>query len=328
MLGGGSLMRRRRIVAGLLLWLVAPLAAGAQPAGKPVRIGWISVTSPDRGPEQQRPIVERHLRQSGWEPHFELRYAEGNLDRLTVMAEELTRARLAVIVAPDTQGALAAKKATATIPIVMSSGDPIGGGLVASLAKPGGNITGVSVAFDDRFAGKWVELLRDIGPLSSIAVVRNPASASAGRMGVIEEAAAKLGLRVHWLEIRSAADVDAVVHTLARTSVGGLIFDADLTLIPYLARIVEATRRHRIPSVFAYQPQAAAGGLLAYGPSLSDVYRLMAVYVDRVLRGVKPSEMPVEQMRKYDLVINLKTARALGLTIPPSLLLRADQVIE
>jgi putative ABC transport system substrate-binding protein len=323
-------MERRTFLATLAgSLLAAPLAAEAQEAGKPVSIGWISVTSPVRGPEQQRPIVERHLRQSGWNPHFELRYAEGDLDRLAVMAEELASARLAVIVAPDTQGALAAKKATATIPIVMSSGNPIGSGLVASLAKPGGNITGVSVAFDDSFAGKWVELLRDVRPVSSIAVVWNPASASAaGRIGVIERAAANLGLRVHRLEIRSAADVDAVVQTLARTKVGGLIFDPDLTLIPYHARIVEATRRHRVPSVFGFQPQATAGGLLAYGPSLSDVYRLIAVYVDRVLRGAKPSELPVEQMRKYDLVINLTTAKAIGLTIPQSLLLRADEIIQ
>jgi len=245
------------------------------------------------------------------------------------MAEELASARLAVIVAPDTQGALAAKKATATIPIVMSSADPVGAGLVASLAKPGGNITGVSAAFDDSFAGKWVELLRDIGAVSSIAVVWNPASPTvAGRISVIERAAANHGLRLHRLEIRSAADVDAVVQALARTSVGGLIFDADLTMIPYLPRIVEATRRHRVPSVFAFAPQAAAGGLLAYGPSLTDIYRLIGVYVDRILRGAKPSELPVEQMRKYDLIINLKTAKALGLTIPPSLLQRADQVIE
>ena len=294
-------MDRRAFLGGCALGiLAAPLGAGAQQAGKPVRIGWISITSPDRGgPEQQRPIVERHLRELGWNPHFELRYAKGDLDQLAVMAGELTRARLAVIVAPDTQGALAAKKATATIPIVISSGDPIGAGLVASLAKPGGNITGVSLAFDDSFASKWVELLRDLGPVRSIAVIWNPASASAvGRIDVIERAAASLGLRVHRLEIRSAADVDAVVQTLARTSVGGLIMDADLTLIPYHPRIVEATRKHRVPSVFAYQPQAAAGGLFAYGPSLSDIYRLVAVYVDRVLRGAKPSELPVEQVRE------------------------------
>jgi putative ABC transport system substrate-binding protein len=322
-------MDRRAFVAGAATLLAAPLAAEAQQAGKPVRIGWISVTFPDRGPEQQRQIVERHLRQSGWNPHFELRYAEGDLDRLAAMAEELTRARLAVIVAPDTQGAQAAKKGTTTIPIVMASGDPIGQGLVASLAKPGGNVTGVSAAFDDSFAGKWVELLRDIGPINSVAVVYNPASARAGwRIDVIERAAATHGVRVLRLEIRSAADVDVVVNALARTSVGGLIFDVDLTLIPYHARIVEATRRHRVPSVFGFAPQAAAGGLLAYGPSLTDIYRLVGVYIDRILRGAKPSELPVEQVRKYDLVINLKTAKALGLTIPPSLLQRADQVIE
>jgi len=309
--------------------LAAPLAAEAQPVGKPVRIGWISITSPDRGPEQQRPIVERHLRQSGWNPHFELRYAEGDLDRLAAMAEELATARLAVIVAPDTQGARAAKKATTTIPIVMSSGDPIGAGIVDSLAKPGGNITGVSAAFDDSFASKWVELLRDIGPVRNIAVVLNPAFARAGgRIDVIERAAANHGLQVLRLEIRSTADVDALASALGRTSVGGLIFDADLTLIPYHARIVEVTRRHGVPSIFGYSQQAAAGGLMSYGPSLTDVYRLIGVYVDRILRGAKPSELPVEQVRKYDLVINLKTAKALGLTIPPSLLQRADQVIE
>ena len=324
-------MDRRAFLGFASGLLAAPLAAEAQPAGKPVRIGWVSVTSPspDRGPEQQRPIVERHLRQSGWNPHFELRYADGDLTRLAAMAEELGRAQVAVIVAPDTQGARAAQKATATIPIVMSSGDPIGEGLVTSLAKPGGNITGVSAAFDGSFAGKWVELLRDIGPVTSIAVVWNPASAmAAGRIEVIEQAAANHGLRVLRLEIRNAADVDAVVQALARPSAGGLIFDADLTLIPYRDRIVEATRRHRVPSVFAYAQQAAAGGLLAYGPSLTDLYRLIGVYVDRILRGSKPSELPVEQVRKYDLVINLKTAKALGLTIPPSLLQRADQVIE
>jgi putative ABC transport system substrate-binding protein len=324
--------RRRFLLTSLAGALAAPLAAEAQPAGKPVRIGWISVTiqSPERGPEEWRPLVERHLRQSGWDPRFELRYAAGDLDRLAVMAEELAKARLDVIVAPDTQGAVAAKKATATIPIVMSSADPIGAGLIASLGRPGGNITGVSNAFDDGIAGKWVELLRELGPASSIAVVWNPATrAAAARIGVIEMAATKLGLRVHRLEIHSAGDVDAVVQALARTSVNGLIFDPDLTLIPYVRRVADAALRHRIPSVFAFAPAAAnLGALMAYGPSLPDIYRRIAIYVDRVLRGAKPSELPVEQVRKYDLVINLKTAKAIGLTIPPSLLARADQVIE
>ena len=297
--------------------------------GKPVRIGWISATSPERGPEEFRPFVERHLRQSGWDPRFELRYAAGDLDRLAAMAEELAKARLDVIVAPDTQGAVAAKKATATIPIVMSSADPIGAGLVVSLGRPGGNITGVSNAFDDGIAGKWVELLRELGPASSIAVIWNPATrAAVARIGVIEMAATKLGLRVHRLEIQGAGDVDAVVQALARTRVNGLILDPDLTLIPYTRRVAEAALRQRIPSVFAFAPAAANGGLMAYGPSLPDIYRLLAVYVDRVLRGAKPSELPIEQMRKYDLVINLKTAKAIGLTIPPSLMLRADQVIQ
>jgi putative ABC transport system substrate-binding protein len=140
-------VNRRGFIVGSVAALAAPAAADAQRTGKPVRIGWIAATSRDRGPEEYRPVVERHLRQSGWDPHFELRYAAGDLDRLSVMANELARAGPDVIVAPDTNGAVAAKKATATIPIVMSSADPIGAGLVASLARPGGNITGVSALF-------------------------------------------------------------------------------------------------------------------------------------------------------------------------------------
>jgi putative tryptophan/tyrosine transport system substrate-binding protein len=320
----------RRAFLGSLALLAAPRAAAAQQAAKPARIGWISATAAARpGPEQYRPLVERHLRQSGWDPHFDLRYADGDLGRLPMLAEELTRAHPDVIVAPDTNGAVAAKKATATIPIVMSSGDPIGAGLVASLGRPGGNVTGVSATFDDALPGKWVEFLRETGSAGSIAVVWNPsARTAAGRIDVIERAAAGAGVGVHRLEVRQPADVDAVVEALARPGVGGLIFDPDLTLIPYGLRVIEAARRNRIPSVFGYAPQAVAGGLLAYGPSLPDLYRLIAVYVDRILRGAKPRDLPVEQVRKHDLTINLKTAKALGLTIPPSLLQWADQVIE
>jgi putative ABC transport system substrate-binding protein len=197
--------RRRFLLMSLAGALGAPLGGEAQQAGKPVRIGWISGTiqSTERGPEQFRPLVERHLRQSGWDPRFELRYAAGDLDRLAIMAEELAKARLAVIVAPDTQGAVAAKRATASIPIVMSSADPIGAGLVSSLGRPGGNVTGVSNAFDDGIAGKWVELLRELGPTTSIAVVWNPATRAAdARIGVIETTATKHGLRVHRVAIQ------------------------------------------------------------------------------------------------------------------------------
>jgi putative ABC transport system substrate-binding protein len=246
------------------------------------------------------------------------------------MAEELAKARLDVIVAPDTQGAVAAKKATATIPIVMSSADPIGAGLVASLGRPGGNVTGVSAFFDDGLVGKWVELLRDLGTIKAIAVVWNPTAPNAvERVSAIDRAAAALGVRVHRFEIRSAGDVDPVIQALARMALGGLTYDPDLTLIPYARRVMEATRQQRIPSVVGFAPQAVvAGALLAYGPSLPDLYRLIAVYVDKILRGTNPSDLPVEQVRKHDPVINLKTAKALGLTIPPALLARADHVIE
>jgi putative ABC transport system substrate-binding protein len=322
--------RRRFLLTSLAGALTAPLAADGQQAGKVARIGWISIApqSP-QGPEEWRSDFARHLRQSGWDPRFELRYAAGDLARLATMADELARAGLDVIVSPDTQGASATKKATATVPIAMVSADPLAAGLVASLARPGGNVTGVSIAYDDGIGGKWVELLHELGAAKGIAVVWNPVDRmAAGRMRVIEQAAATLGHQVHRLEIRNAEDIDALVQTLARTGIGGLIFDGDNTMVAYGRPLIEATRRHRVPSVFPLAAMAARGALLAYGQSMPDVFRRLAVYVDRILRGAKPGELPVEQVQKYDLTINLKTARALGLTIPPSLLLRADSVIE
>jgi len=322
----------RGFLAALLAVLVAPLPAEAQQTLKPVKIGWIAVTPQDRnrGPEQFRPIVEHHLRQRGWEPHFELRYAAGDQDRLARMAAELVKAQLDVIVAPGTNGAVTTKRATSSIPIVMSSADPLGAGLVASLARPGANVTGVSAFFDDGVAGKWVEFLREVGTVRNIAVVSNATSVVAvERVNAIERAALALGLKTRRLDLRSADDVDTVIQLLNQTIQAGLIYDPDLTLLPYAPRVMEAALRQRVPSVVGFAPQAAVtGALLAYGPSLPEIYRMLAVYVDRILRGAKPGDLPVEQVRKHDLVINLKTAKALDLTIPPSLLLRADQVIE
>ena len=320
---------RRWFVSCLPLAVLAGSSRVTAQPGKPVRVAWISSAPQDRGPERYRPLVERHLRHLGWDPSFDVRYAAGDLGRLAIMARDVVAARPDIIVAPDTNGAVAAKKATASIPIVMSSADPVRANLVASLSRPGGNVTGVSAAFDDGIAGKWVELLREIATSSTIAVVSNPgASTVAGRLSVVERSAANVGFRVQQHDIRTPADADRVFDSIAATPPGGLIFDSDLTLLPYMPRILQTTKRHRIPAVFTFAEQAEVGGLLAYGPSLPELYRLLAVYVDRVLRGARPADAPVEQVRKYDLVINLRTAREIAVSIPPALLLRADKIFE
>jgi putative ABC transport system substrate-binding protein len=244
-------MNRRAFVTGLGAVLAAPLSAEAQQAPKAVKIGWITVTPQDRnrGPDQFRQIVEYHLRQRGWEPDFELRYAAGDLDRLARMAEELVRARPDVIVAPDTNGAIAAKKAKSSVPIVMSSSDPIGAGLVASLARPGGNVTGVSAFFDEG--------------VSNIAIVFSPANrASVERVKAVERAGTSLGLLIRRLEVRDAGEVDAVIQSLTRNIWGALIYDPDLTLLPYASKVIDAAQRQRIPTVVGFPPQATVLGAL------------------------------------------------------------------
>ena len=326
-------MTSRRAFLGAAAAIFASRSSAAVlQAAKPVTIGWLSIAGPsrERGPEEWRPDFEREMVRLGWNARFELHYAAGDADRLRVAGEELVKTKVAVIVAPDTQGALAAKRATTSIPIVAMSGDPVGAGLVTSLARPGGNVTGVSSAFDEGIGGKWVELLRELGARDAIAVVLNPAAPTgSSRIAAIEKAATAFGLRVHRLAIREAADVDAVAQALGRTRFAGVIFDGDNTLIPYARAVAEATRRHRLPSVFPFGFQAERlGALFGYGTSLPVLFRRLATYVDRILRGAKPADLPVEQAHNYELVINLKTARDRDVTIPPSLLLRADQLIE
>jgi putative ABC transport system substrate-binding protein len=328
------MMNRRRFLQAVSVTLLAtPVVAEAQPGGKPIRIGWLSSAPVERGrgPEDWRPGFERQLRQLGWEPRFELRYAGGEVERLADMAAELVHSKVDVIVATDTVAAQTAKRATTTLPIVFCGvADPVASGLVASLARPGANVTGGSSEFHDGIAGKWLELLREVRAVAKVGVVWNPATLTAiPRVREIERAAATFGVVVHQLAVSRSGDLSAVIEALRRKSVDGLIIDADLTLMRFNPPIIEAARTSRIPIVSPWRPMAETGGaVLAYGPSLPDVYRLAAVYVDKIARGAKPATLPVEQMAKYYLIVNLKTAKALGLTIPPSVLLRADHVIE
>ena len=325
----------RRAFIGVLAGgvLAAPLGSVAQPAGKAVRIGRLSPLSA----EADVPLLaafRRGMRDLGWvegETFFiETRYADGNPNRLPEIAAELVRQRVDVILAGSNPGALAAKNAAGTIPVVMvTTADPVGGGLVASLARPGSNLTGMT-ALSQGLSAKRLELLKEAVPgVTRVAVLTNPASPNTGPF-VKESAgvARALGVQLQLVEAHDPSEFETAFATMARKHAGALTVLADVTFITHRKRIVELAAIGRLPAVYAEREFVDAGGLMFYGASLSDMYRRAAVYVDKSLKGAKPADLPVEQPTKFVLVINLKTAKTLGLTIQQSLLLRADEVIQ
>jgi ABC-type uncharacterized transport system substrate-binding protein len=239
------------------------------------------------------------------------------------------RLKVDVIVAGGNQAVRAAKQATRTIPIVMLGGDPVADGLISSLARPGGNVTGV-VVFSSELAAKRLELLKEIVPrLNRVAVLWNSANPGTGlQVQETERASQALGIVVHAVEVHSFDKLDHAIQLAARQHAAALYVASDSLFIAYRVRIAELSARAKLPAVYAFKLHIEAGGLMSYGQDLPDMYRRAATYVDKILRGANPAYLPVEQATKFELVINLKTARALGLTIPPSLLARADQVIE
>ena len=328
-------MNRRTFLSALTgSLLAAPLAAGAQQVGKVSRIGYLSAGSDTANP-RVREAFRQGLRELGWVEGqniiIEYRWAEGRFDRLPDLAAELVRLKVDVLVAAPTPAALAAKNATGTIPIVgMSLTDPIGLGLVASLARPGGNVTGVSYSVGAEIFGKDLELLKEVVPrVRRVAVLSNPASpARPLTISNVKDAARSLGLQLQLLEARGPRDFDGAFAAMAKERVGALLVVTDPAFIPHRARLVDLAVKNRLPSIFTQREDAEAGGLMSYGPRLSDLHRRGATYVDKILKGAKPADLPVEQPTKFELVINLKTAKALGLTIPQSLLGRADEVIH
>jgi putative ABC transport system substrate-binding protein len=261
---------------------------------------------------------------------FELRFAEGRFDRLPQLAVDLVRESADVLVTGSHPGALAAKAATTTIPIVMvTTGDPVRDGLVASLARPGGNITGVT-ALGQALNAKRLEILKEAMPgVKRVAVLTNPASPYSEPFLQEREAAAKtLGLEVRVLEAREPDDLDEAFEGMIKGGAGALMVLADVMFLTHRRRIVELSLFHRLPSIYGERSSVYAGGLMFYGASLPDMYRRAATYVDKILRGAKPADLPIEQPTAFELAINLKTAKALGLEIPPTLLARADEVIE
>ena len=314
--------------------LAAPLAADGQPTGKVHRIGYLSGSSATavlRFVEGFR----QGLRDLGWVEGqnivIDYRFAEGRFDRLPDLAAELVRLKVEVIVAGPTPPAVAAKNATGTIPIVMYAvGDPVGQGLVASLARPGGNVTGLSFTVGSETFGKGLELLKETVPeVRRLAVLSNPANAShALAIENVKVAARSLGVQLQLLEARGPEEFEGAFAAMAKERVAALLVPTDPVFFLHRARLAELAAKNRLPSVHSLREYVEAGGLMSYGPSLLDLLRRAATFVDKILKGAKPADLPVEQPTKFELVINLKTAKALGLTIPQSLLLRTDQVIE
>ena len=327
-------MDRRAFLATLTGGLLAtPLAAEAQRAGKVYRIGFLGNSTP----ALEANLVGRFregLRDldyvEGLNVLIEYRWAEGHYERFPALITELIALKLEVIVTAGTPASLAVKKATTSISLVMVAvGDPVATGLVASLARPGGNITGLT-SIAEEMEGKRLELLREVAPkVSHIAVLWNAGSP----IQVIQEremqaAIRVVGMKILSLGVRTAEQIEDAFATMVRERPGALFVLADRLFLHHRTRIMDFAAQHRLPGVHAYRELVEAGGLMSFGPSYAGMHRRAAYFVDRILRGAKPADLPVERPSKFDLVINLKTAKALGLTIPPSLLQRADHVIE
>jgi len=314
---------------------LAPLAADAQQTGKVPRIGFLSLTSPSDRPFLLDAFRQR-LRELGWVEGqnivIDYRYAEDRVDRLPDLAAELVGLKVDLIIASaGTQVATAAKNATETIPIVMIYvRDPVGTGLIASLARPGGNVTGDAGAAGMAMFAKQLELLKETVPkIRRVAILSNPTNAY-HQLAIreVNVAARSLGVQLQLLEARGPNEFDGAFAAMAKERVGALVVLSDAIFGSHQTRLADLAARSRLPAAYGVRESVEAGGLMSYGPSLLDSHRRAAAYVDKILKGAKPADLPVEQPTKFELVINLKTAKALGLTIPQSLLLRADQVIE
>jgi putative ABC transport system substrate-binding protein len=328
-------MKRRDLIIALGGALAWPLAARAQQKAMPV-VGFLSTGNASPGPVA--PLVaafRQGLSETGYvegqNVAIEYRWAEGHYDRLPALAADLVGRKVDVIVSTGgTPTALAAKNATSTIPIVFRAGiDPVGAGLVASLARPGGNLTGVSMLIDE-LTRKRLELLSELVPQAKvIALLVNPKNpATENVMRDVQEAARVKGLQLPILKANSESEIDAAFATLVQLQAGALVVAADPFLTSRREQLVALATRYAVPAIYAWREFAEAGGLISYGSSLTTAFRQLGNYAGKILKGAKPADLPVQQSTRFELVINLKTAKARGLTIPQSLLLRADELIQ
>jgi ABC-type uncharacterized transport system substrate-binding protein len=332
-------IERRTFVATFAgSFLAAPLAGEAKQAANAPRIGWLlsgSLESPEsravlsafRQGARERGYVE------GQNIVIEYRAAEGRIGHFPALATDLVRLKVDLIIAGSTPAARAARQATTTIPIVAPTmGDPVGDGFVASLARPGGNITGLTF-LGPELVPKRLELLKEALPkVSRVAGLWHPGNLSErttkDMLSQTETAARTLRMQLQLVEVRSPDELDRAFSTMARQRADALIMFPSAMLFNERQRVINLAEKHRLPSVYAAKEFVEIGGLISYGASITDSFRRAATYVDRILKGAKPGDLPVEQPTKFELVINLKTAKALGLSIPPSLLSRADEVIQ
>ena len=325
-------MKRREFISLLASAAAWPLAASAQQPGKLPTIGFLGPTTASAQSQWIAAFVQR-LRERGWiegrTVAIEYRWAEGRSERYTEIAAEFVRLKVDVILTQNTPPVLAAKQVTSVVPIVFASaGDPVGTGVVASLARPGGNVTGLSSQGTDT-AAKRVELLREVVPtLRSLAIMANVGNAfTVLEMDEVQAAAHTLGLEVATLEIRRAEDIAPAFEAL-KAQADALYVCGEPLVNTNRVRVSTLALGARLPTISNFREYVEAGGLMYYGANFADLFRRAADFVDKILRGAKPNDIPVEQPTKFDLIINLTTAKALGLTIPEAFLLRANEVIE
>jgi putative tryptophan/tyrosine transport system substrate-binding protein len=323
-------MRRREfigVLGGAAAW---PVLARAQPSSVP-RVGYVWIGA--RGTDD---LNQAGLRQGfvdkgyviGRNLALEERYADGNVPQVPVLIAELLALNVDVLVTPGLLVARAAKRATSTVPIVCVAGDPVGAGLVTSLSRPGGNVTGLSLLSID-YSAKWLELLKEaVSNLDRVAVLWNPDNpANAEELEHMRETARVLGLDLTSFPARPT-DVEATFPTIANANFGGLVVATDASLESLSARIVEFSAQHHLPAIYPFSTTVQRGGLMSYSADFFAIWRRMASYVDRILKGARPADLPIEQATEVVLKLNLKTAKALGIEIPPQLIARADEVIE
>jgi putative ABC transport system substrate-binding protein len=324
---------RRGFIVSTLALLAAPLAVEAQPAGR-ARIALLETSAPDPARVAWWDAFRLRMRELGWvegqNVTFEARFAEGRIERLPALAAQFVKMKVDVIVTGGTAAAQAAKRATTSIPIVMATGsDQVGLGIVAGLARPGGNVTGVT-SLTAELSGKRLGLLKDVVPrLSRVAflLVEGDASSGAGLRDA-QAAAGALDLFVSVFGVRRPYDFEKAFSEMSRDRVEGVFIPSVAAYFGERKRLADLALRHHLPNIGGGKEYADAGLLLSYGVSYPEQFRRAAVFVDKILKGAKPADLPVEQPTKFELVINLKTAKALGLTIPPSVLARADEIIE
>jgi putative tryptophan/tyrosine transport system substrate-binding protein len=325
--------RRQFIGAVVLAAATAPMAVEAQPGGGVHRLGILWATVPPAPDQRTGPTLVNALRELGYVEGqnlaVEARYADGKLDRLPVRARELVQLRVDVIVAIGSAAIRAAKEVTATIPVVMYGGfDPVAAGFVTSLARPGGNVTGIVVGPGSSLTGKRLELLKEAVPRATRTAFLVPDDPnSRPQVTEAQRAASSLGIRLFVAEVRGG-DYTHAFSTIAAERAAALLVGASPFFMRDRKRIIELAAKHRLPAIYEWPEQVEDGGLMSYGSSQSALVQRVAAYVDRIFKGAKPGDLPIEQPTTFELVINLRTAKALGLTLPQSLLGRADRVIE